>query len=193
MSDVAAADRGHLRGIRDVRLPARRVGDGHAECRRLVGHGAANAADADEAQLLAAQLHAEHVIERPAAPLAGANDALAFAERRVIARISPHVKSAHGIGQDVGRVRHGNRRARGRRHVDVVVAHGDVGHDLQLRTGGIEHLGVDGVGEQADDRVNARRAAASPRARIALLPTYRSTSQAASSFAMTEDGSFRSD
>jgi hypothetical protein len=43
-----------------------RVRHRHAEGRRLVGHGAGDAAHAHEPELLAAELHAEQVIERPA-------------------------------------------------------------------------------------------------------------------------------
>ena len=44
-------------------------------------------------------------------------------------------------------------RARQAGDVDVVVADGDVGDDLQLRPAGIEHRRIDRVGEQADQRV----------------------------------------
>ena len=132
-----------------------RVGDGHAERRRLLGHRAADAADADEAELLAAQLHAEHVIERPAAPLAGAHHALAFAEPPRDREDQAPGEIGARVGQHVGRVGHDNAARAAGGDVDVVVADGDVGDDLQLRPGGIEHRGIDRFGEQADDRVLA--------------------------------------
>ena len=58
------------------------------------------------------------------------------------------MKSAQGVGgHDVPRL--------AGRDVDVVETHGDVGDDLQRRAGRVEHLGVDGVGEQTDQRIFA--------------------------------------
>ena len=39
--------------------------------------------------------------------------------------------------------------------VDVVVAHGNVGHDLQLRARGIKHRRIDRVCQQAHNRIDA--------------------------------------
>ena len=64
----------------------------------FVGDRAADAADADEAELLAAQLHAEHVVERPARSTRRARTTRSPSpSRRVTARISAHVKSAHAL------------------------------------------------------------------------------------------------
>ena len=152
----------------------------------------ADAADADETKLLAAQLHAEHVIERPAAPLAGANHSLAFAKTPRDREDQAPGEIRTRIGEHVGRVRDRNAARPAGGNVDVVVANGHVGDDLQLRPGGIQHRGIDGcrsAGTRSRQRP-ATRCNNSSR-EIALLPTYRSTSQAASSFAMTEDGSLR--
>ena len=145
----------HVRRVRNVRASRARVGDGHAERRRLVGDRAADAADADEAELLAAQLHAEHVVERPAAPRAGAHHALAFAEPPRDREDQAPGEIGARVGQHVGRVGDGDAARAAGRHVDVVVADRDVGDDLQLRARGIEHRGIDRVGQQADDRVLA--------------------------------------
>ena len=57
-----------------------------------------------------------------------------------------------GVGQDPGGVGD-HYAARGRRlEVDVVKAHGHVGHDPQSPPRRVEHLGVDPVGQEGEDR-----------------------------------------
>ncbi len=55
------------------------------------------------------------------------------------------------IGEHIGRVADGDPPPPGFRQVDVVDAYRIVAHHLQLRPGGIEHLGIDRVREQRHD------------------------------------------
>ena len=93
--------------------------------------GPRDAADADDAELLAAQLHPEHVVERPALPTAPRRThALAFAEPPRDGEDQRPGEVGARVGQHVRRVGDLDARARARRHVDVVVADGDIGDDL---------------------------------------------------------------
>ena len=145
-------------GAGEVRRCAGGIGHRHAEGRRLLGHRAANAAEADQAELLASQFHAQHVVQRPATPGTGADDAFTFAQAARHRQDQRPGEVGARIGQHVGRVgdRHAARAAG--RHVDVVVAHRDGGHDLHLRSRRVKHRHVDGVGEQAHQRLLARDA-----------------------------------
>ena len=143
-----------MRRPRNVRGPARGIGHCHPERRRFLRHGSANPAEADEAKLLATQLHPEHVIERPAAPGAGTNDAFAFAEPPGHGENQAPREIRARIGQHIRRIGDGDVAGTAGRDVDVVVANGDVGDDFQLWAGSIEHRGVDRVGEEADNRVH---------------------------------------
>ena len=58
----------------------------HAERRRLGRDGAADPAAADDPELLAAQLGAEHEVERPSLPSAGANQPVPFGRRAARSR-----------------------------------------------------------------------------------------------------------
>jgi hypothetical protein len=55
-----------------------------------------------------------------------------------------------GLREHVRGVGHDHPRLGGRRHVDVVVADGDIGHHPEPG-GGREHLGVDGIGDEANE------------------------------------------
>ena len=77
---------------RQVLLREHRV---HAERRRLRGDGPADPAAADDAELLSAQLGAEHEVERPALPAAAPDQPIPFARCGAPrSRISPQVNSA---------------------------------------------------------------------------------------------------
>ena len=82
-------------------------------------------------------------------------------------------------------------RARQAGDIDVVVADGHVGHDLQLRARRVEHRFIDRVGQQTDERVFPLHPREQLLARNRGPALDRSTSHAASMRAMTEDGSFR--
>lgn len=60
-------------------------------------------------------------------------------------------------GQDVRRVRDDDAAARAGVEVDVVVADGEVGDDLQLRPGAVEERVVDPVAEVREEAVGAGR------------------------------------
>ena len=100
--------------------------------------------------------------------------------RRATARISPHVSSAVASVRTSGVLVTTTPARLRRRHVDVVVADGDVRDDLQRRRR-VEHGAVDPVGQHADQRLAcpaSRRFSSS--ARSGDGPSCRSTSQAAS-------------
>ena len=75
--------------------------------------------------------------------------------RRVIIEDQGHGEVGGGVGEDAGRVGDHHPAPRGRGQVDVVVAHGDVGHDPQGRTGGVEEGVVDPVVQQGHDGAGA--------------------------------------
>ena len=147
-----------MRGVRKVRGLSGGVGHRHSKRRRLLGDRTADAADSDQAELFSAQLHAQHVVERPAAPCAGANHALAFAKPTRHREDERPGEICARVRQHVRRIGHGNAARAARRDIDVVVADRNVGDDLQLRSGGVQDGGVDGVGQQAHDRVLAGNA-----------------------------------
>ena len=144
----------HLCGVGDIGNGARRIGDRHAERRRLIGHRAPNPAKAHQTELLAPQLHTQHVIERPATPRTGANHAFALAKAPRNRQDQRPGEVGAGIRQDVRCVGDRDAARAARCHVDVVIADGDVGDDLQTRPGGVEHRGVDRVGQQAHDGID---------------------------------------
>ena len=76
----------------------------------------------------------------------------------MIARIRPQVKSAHALVSTSGVLVTTTPRARQAGTIDVVVADRDVGHDLQLRPGGVQHGRINRFGEQAHDGVLAGHA-----------------------------------
>ena len=110
------------------------------------------ASAADDAQLLAAELAAEHEIERPAFPAVGANQPVSFGDPPGHAQNHRPGQLGDRFGQHIGRVGDDDAALPGGGDVDVVVAHGDVGHDLQ-RCAGIHDLTVDSVGENSDQGV----------------------------------------
>ena len=97
-------------------------------------------------ELPPAQLHAQQLVKGPAGPLAAAHQALTFAEP---AR-NPQDQRPRQIGcrsrQHIGCVGDDDTALACRRDVDVVVANGNVGDDLQ-RGSDLEHLAVDRIGQ----------------------------------------------
>ena len=154
---VEAEERGSQLGLELLvgAAPAA-VDDLHAERARPPCRGGADLAQADDAERLALQARAEHVVHVPAPAGAAADHALALAEPARDHQDQRHRDVGRGVGEHARRVRdeHAARRAGG--HVDVVVAHGDVRDDAQLRAGGVEEGVVDPVVEQRDDGVRAR-------------------------------------
>ena len=131
--DEQLVERHELRVAPRRRVARLETRHGHAEGRRLRRDRLPDPAAADDAELLAAAARAEHELERPAGPLAGADSAIAFASRRVTPRISAQVKSATASVSTSGVLVHDHAAAARVGHVHVVVADGDVGDDLQLR------------------------------------------------------------
>ena len=85
-------------------------------------------------ELLAAQLHAEHEVERPALPLPAPNRAAPLRRSAGSTREDQRPGQLRGrFGEHVGRVRDDHAAGLHRRHVDVVVADRDVGDDLKVR------------------------------------------------------------
>ncbi len=95
---------------------------------------------------------AEHEVERPALPLAAPHQPLAFRQPPRDRQNQRPREIGHRLGEHVRRVGDDDRRATRVRDVDVVVADGDVGDDLQRRRG-VDDARVDRIGQQADERV----------------------------------------
>ena len=100
----------------------RRVRDLHPECRRARRDGAADAADADQPELLAAQLRAEHEVERPAFPLAAPHQPLAFRQAPRDREDQRPGEVGHRLGQHIRRVGDDDAARPRVGNVDVVVA-----------------------------------------------------------------------
>ena len=133
-----------------------RVGDGHAECPRPPGERLADVAHADDAQPAALDARAEHVEHAPLPRRAAADDPLAFTEATGGHQHERHRDVGGGLGEHTRGVRADHATRRARRDVDVVVADGDVGDDLQLRAGGVEEGVVDLRRQQRQYRVGTR-------------------------------------
>ena len=149
--DIRADEQLVERQLRQVRrrTPVSRREDGlHAKGGRAGRDGSANPAAADDAELLAAELHAQHEVQRPALPAASPHQPLAFRQpprhrqnqrpREFRGRLREHVRCVRD--DDPARLRGGD--------VDVVVAHGDVRDDFQIGCA-THHVCRDGVGQDA--------------------------------------------
>ena len=121
-------------------------------------------------KLGAVKFHHHPLAEAPFAHVTiGRNDVARHGEQQRPGKVGRRV------GEHAGRVGHDDAAARGRGDVDVVVADGDVGHDLQLGALGEERV-VDPVGEQRDRsrRPNAR-AKSAPTGYMPASATFAST------------------
>ena len=105
----------------------------HPECRRLRRNGATDTSAADDPELFAAQLGAEHEIERPAAPSAASNQPISFGDPPRQREIKRPRQLGGRLRQDVWRIGDHDAARLDRRDVDVVVADRNVRDDLQLR------------------------------------------------------------
>ena len=138
-----------------VRAAPPAVDDLHAECARPPCSGRADLTKADDAELLALQARAEHVVHVPAPLRAAADHALALAQPASDHEDQRHRDVGRRVREHAWRVRDQHAAGRTGSNVDVVVADGRVGDDAQLRAGGVEEGIVDLVVEERDDGVRA--------------------------------------
>lgn len=130
-----------------------RVDDVHPEGPGAPGHRDADPAGADDAERLAAQVHAEQVEHAPLPRGAGPDDALALAEAARRHEHEPEGGVGGRVGEHAGGVRRDDAAPGARGDVDVVVADGDIGDDLELVACRIEEFVVDAVRDHRDDPV----------------------------------------
>ena len=134
-----------------LRVASAAHGDAHPEGCRARGHGTADAPAADDAHEFSGQAAAEHEVEAPALPCARSQQSLALAEPARDAEDQRPGEIRGRVGKHVGSVRADDALRDGVRHVEVVVADGDVGDDLQRGSGGIDGRPVDAAPQQDDD------------------------------------------
>ena len=125
----------------------------------------------------------------PTATAAGADDAFALAESASRHQDEAERDVGGRVGEHARRVRRNDTALAARCDVDVVVADGDVGDDLELGAGGVEELAVDAFGEQASRMASApaTRRRSSSRL-IDSGPGQASTSCSRRSFSMAASG-----
>jgi hypothetical protein len=145
----------HLHGAGNICWNLIRVGDGHTKGWCLCGHRASDAADTDEAELLASQFHTKQVVKCPAAPRARTHLTLTLAESARNCENEAPGEIRTRVGEHVRRVGHNHAARSAGRQIDVVVADRNIADRLQLRPGGVEHGRIDRFGEQAHDGVLA--------------------------------------
>ncbi len=104
----------------------------------------ADAALAHDAEGFSLQAGAEQEEHAPFPWLARADEPFVFAEPPGGHEDEPERDVGGGFGEHAGVVGGGDSAFGAGQDVDVVVAHGDGGDDLQLRPGGIEQFRVDG-------------------------------------------------
>ena len=167
------------------------MNDRHAEGSGALRHRLPMRPEPDDAELPAAQLHAEQLVERPSLPVAAPQHPLAFAQPAGHGQDQRQREIGRGIRQDVRRVGDDDAPLTRGGDVDVVVADGDVGDDAQSLAR-FDHRPIDGVGDHRQQRLLAGDAAhqlvVRRRRRVASM---RSTSHAASRRVMTDAGSLR--
>ena len=129
---------------------------GHPEGRRFCGNRASYPAATDDAELLAAQLGAEHEIERPARPPAAADQAVSFGDAPRKREQQRPGQLRRGLREHVWRVRDRHTARLHGRDIDVVVADGHVGDDLQLRRR-VDDGSINAVGEETDKAFPVRK------------------------------------
>ena len=152
--DVGARDQSLERQILDVGplgVPAAGHGHAHTESRGPRRDRPSDAAAAHDAQELAGQAAAQHEIEAPSLPRARAHKPLAFAEPSRDGQDEGPGEIRRRIRQHIRRVRAVNPLRRGVRHIEVVVADGDVGDDLQRGPGRVDGRAVDAAAQEHDD------------------------------------------
>ena len=133
---------------------------GHADAKRrgARGDGAADPAEADDPELLAAQLGAEHEIERPGLPASAPHQAVAFGDTAHDAENQRPGEIGGGLGEHVGRVGDDHAQLARRVHVDVVDADRHRRHHLEVWQPGLEHGAIHGVGQQRNQPLLAAHA-----------------------------------
>src|SRR5262245_59093378 len=108
------------------------VGDAHSECRRSRRDGPANAPEADDPELLAPQVAAEHEIKRKPLPPPLAHETIALDDATHDAENQRPREIRRRLREDVWRVGDNDPALARGGHVDVVVAHGDRRDHLEI-------------------------------------------------------------
>ena len=93
------------------------------------------------------KLDAEHEVERPPLPAAAPHEPIAFGDPPRDGEDQRPRELGGRLGEHVGRVRDDDPARARRGDVDVVVADGDVGDDLQSGAG-VEHVGRERIGQR---------------------------------------------
>ena len=127
----------------------------HPEARRSARHLAPDAPEADEAERRAVDVLAQQEQGPPGQPAVVTHEVAGLGQAAGHGHEQGEGEVRRRLGQHPGRVAHGHAAAGAGGHVDVVVAHGEVGDDPQLRPGRLEELVVDAVGEQGQEAVDA--------------------------------------
>jgi len=115
-----------------LEVPSRAAGHPDPECRRSGRNGACDSAKANQPELLAAQLRAQHEVEGPAFPFAPSNEPLALGKTPCDCEDERPGEIGHRFGEDVRRVRHNHATRPGVDNIDIVEADGDVGNYLEV-------------------------------------------------------------
>ena len=111
----------------------------HAEAGGAAGNGAADAAVPDDAERRAVHVDAEEVADVEPGPASGAEVGLGVGRAPARGEDQEEREVGGGLVEHPGRVAHRDAELRGGGHVDVVVAHRDVRHDLQPGRAGLQH------------------------------------------------------
>ena len=127
---------------------------------RLGGDRATYPPAADEPELLAAELHPEHEVERPPSPFAATNQPIAFGDAARERKDQRPGELGGRLREHVRRIREHHTSRLDRRHIDVVVTNRNVGHDLQIGKTGIDDALRRSVRQKANQRLLSLRVAA---------------------------------
>ena len=123
------------------------------------GHGRADAAQAHDAHRSAVQVGPDPAHGRPGLPAARFHIFRRFYHAAGRSQHQPDGEIGHGVGEDAGRVAHGDAAGGAGGQIDVIHAHRHLTDDLELRAGRVQQAGVDAVGEQGDEAIDASDAA----------------------------------
>ena len=128
------------------------VEDRHGETDGPPRDGRRDPTRPDDPEGLAGDVAAEHVERSPAGEPAGAHLGVPLGHAAGDAQDQGPGQVGRTVGEDAGRVGDEDAPLGRGGHVDVVIADGHVGEDAAA-LGGVEHVGVDRVGEQAEHGV----------------------------------------
>ena len=137
----------------------------------LRGDSLPDAAEPDDAELLVAQVGAEHEVERESLPRTASRQAIAFDDAPRHAEDERPRQIGGRFGQHVRRVGDHDVVLARRRHIDVVVADGDRRHDLEVAPG-LEDGSVDRVSDDRQQPLLSRHARHELVVRKVALPIH---------------------